>query len=608
MNVFKIAWRSIQHRGFGSWLTIASMALGVMLVVAVLSIHGLVSQSFKNNSSFGYNVLVGARGGGLQLTMSTVYYLSQPVENIPYEYYLAFCDAETRQEEMKHSIAWAAYQLEADSRKSVSTHAPGAGSFAAMLNDQIAAKTWEQQQRAAMRIDQPGMYAAYTHVAVPLCLGDFYVDEKSGAAFRCVGTNPDFFNELVLDVETEEKFTFSAGRCFETDSPENGFYECVLGARVANRCGLNLGDTIMPTHGDPNSPGAHIHETPFTIVGIVAPTGTPHDGVLFLNMEGFYLMDGHTQEIDEEQTLKTNLDSANSNSTSIDPATVDPFSDDEDGEIEPIENFNVSPDDASEYGNKANDETEALPKAQPAAPLAGAASKPKARLPIENREVTSILVRTSKNDKYGSLSTFLPPQINQGDLELCLDWSAYRPTRAQKAAQAVNPVGQVTSLFQLFVDPIRWLLLALTCLICVVSALSILVGIYNSMNQRQHEIAVMRALGANRGQVMNIMLCESILLALAGGLLGWIGGHALNEALGPFVEARTGVQIGFFSFAPAIPLAEFPYANYLPNAILDWKVSPEILLIPALILLAVIVGIYPAISAYRTDVSKSLGK
>ena len=42
MNVFKIAWRSIQYRGTGSALTILSMALGVMMVVAVLSIYGLV--------------------------------------------------------------------------------------------------------------------------------------------------------------------------------------------------------------------------------------------------------------------------------------------------------------------------------------------------------------------------------------------------------------------------------------------------------------------------------------------------------------------------------------------------------------------------------------
>jgi putative ABC transport system permease protein len=71
MNVFKIAWRSIQHRGLGSLLTIISMALGVMTVVAVLTIHGVVSRSFKSNSSFGYNVIIGSRGGSMQLTLNT---------------------------------------------------------------------------------------------------------------------------------------------------------------------------------------------------------------------------------------------------------------------------------------------------------------------------------------------------------------------------------------------------------------------------------------------------------------------------------------------------------------------------------------------------------
>ena len=39
MSLWKIAWRSIRQRGFASLLTAASMALGVMLVVAVLSIR-----------------------------------------------------------------------------------------------------------------------------------------------------------------------------------------------------------------------------------------------------------------------------------------------------------------------------------------------------------------------------------------------------------------------------------------------------------------------------------------------------------------------------------------------------------------------------------------
>ena len=50
------------------------------------------------------------------------------------------------------------------------------------------------------------------------------------------------------------------------------------------------------------------------------------------------------------------------------------------------------------------------------------------------------------------------------------------------------------------------------------------------------------------------------------------------------------------SLEPAVRLAEF------------LTVPLESLLVPALVLLAVIVGLWPAVSAYRTDVAKSLGK
>ena len=501
MNVFKIAWRSIQHRGFGSLLTIVSMALGVMMVVAVLSIHGVVSQSFKNNNSFGYNVLVGARGGGLQLTLNTVYYLSAPVENVPYEYYLAFCDAETRERELKNSIAYMAYSNEMQSAELEFPAAPGVGGLGVALTKQIAHHAMNAQQSASMNLEKPGLYKRYTHMAVPLCMGDYYVDPETGAGYRCVGTKPTFFSDLVLDIETEEKFKFAEGRCFEEKNEQHGFFECVLGSVVANRTGLTIGDRINLTHGDPTSANAHIHEeTDFHIVGILEQTGTPHDRVLFVNMDGFFLIEGHDKPVEDDRILNTSEDAADQNDEpTSDAMEVDPFGD----EDEDIETAGVEPD-VDDSPAAQMDEPE-FPKLDTLTPL-----------PIEQREVTSVLVRTSLNDQYGLLAMFLPAQINEGDLETTLDWSPYRPVRAQKAAQAVNPVQQVTALFQLFVDPIRWLLLALTSLICIVSAISILVGIYNSMSQRQHEIAVMRALGAGRVKVMMIMLCEAMLLSTGG--------------------------------------------------------------------------------------------
>ena len=86
MSLWKVAWRSIQQRALVSLLTILSMALGVALVVAVLVVYGVVKQSF-NRGGEGYDLIVGAKGGKEQLVLNTVFYLSQPVGNIPYSFY-----------------------------------------------------------------------------------------------------------------------------------------------------------------------------------------------------------------------------------------------------------------------------------------------------------------------------------------------------------------------------------------------------------------------------------------------------------------------------------------------------------------------------------------
>ena len=108
MNLFTIALRSIRERLLSSSLTMLSMAMGVTLVVAVLAIFGVVQKSFDANSTLGYNVVVGAKGGKLQLTLNSVFYLSQPIENVPYEYYLEFKSQDFRFNEYQGSYSFKA--------------------------------------------------------------------------------------------------------------------------------------------------------------------------------------------------------------------------------------------------------------------------------------------------------------------------------------------------------------------------------------------------------------------------------------------------------------------------------------------------------------------
>ena len=186
-------------------------------------------------------------------------------------------------------------------------------------------------------------------------------------------------------------------------------------------------------------------------------------------------------------------------------------------------------------------------------------------LPESMREVTSILVLCKHDIAMMSLDS----AINKyGD----------------GSTIAVKPGYVVQDLLDNIIGPVRIVLLVLTILIIVVAGISILVSIYNSMSERSHDIAVMRALGASRTAVMGIVLVESILLSLLGGVAGVLLGHALVGLFSPWVESEAGIILRFWEF--------------------HWQ---EGWLIPGLVAFASLVGFLPALTAYRTDVGRALG-
>ena len=141
----------------------------------------------------------------------------------------------------------------------------------------------------------------------------------------------------------------------------------------------------------------------------------------------------------------------------------------------------------------------------------------------------------------------------------------------------------IADLFDRIIGNVQLLLLVLSVLVVVVAGMGILLSIYNSMNDRRHDIAVMRALGASRTIVMSLILLESILLSLGGGLLGVLLGHGLTGLMAPMIASEVGVRVAAVEFQ-----------------------TVELLLVPGLIVMATVVGYLPAAVAYRTDVAKSL--
>ena len=148
--------------------------------------------------------------------------------------------------------------------------------------------SWDFYQQFLPAAERPdgvdGTFAASTKTAVPICMGDYF------RGFRVIGTNTSYFDRLT--VGNGRPFVFSAGRNFRNDE----FFGGVLGATVAAKLGLKPGDPFAPTHG---ADDGKVHD-PFTVTGVLARTDTPVDRGVFVNMEGFYLQEGHAKPVEGE--------------------------------------------------------------------------------------------------------------------------------------------------------------------------------------------------------------------------------------------------------------------------------------------------------------------
>jgi len=447
MSVLAIAWKSIRQRALASSLTSLSIALGVMLMVVVLTISAAIEKAF-DQTSVGYDLIVGPQGSDLQLVLSAVYRIQPPIENIPYQYL----------------------------------------------------KTLRDDRRIT--------------AAVPLLFGD--VTEEG--AFPIVGTTPQYFE---LDYATNRSFRIRGKRI-------NSFFDAIIGSEVARANGWDLGSQFTIRHG--GAEGTHVHDEKFTVVAILEQTQTANDRTVFLNVEGFYAIAGHEKPLDEvEDRLRKFYGS--------EPDVLAELLTELDAH-----KAHLAEDEASGVSHDHHDHSHETPDCM--------------------KELTSVLVRT----RSPADAIFLQADINKSF-----------------QARAVNPIRPIRKLMDNVLGNIRKALVVLTAMIIIVSGVSIFVSIYNSMSDRRREIGVMRALGASRTAVFSIVLAESTLLCLGGGVFGWLIGHGLTIAAAPAVIARTGLLLD------------------------AWAVTPwEFILFPVLLVLATVVGFLPALTAYRTNVADAL--
>ncbi len=297
--------------------------------------------------------------------------------------------------------------------------------------------------------------------------------------------------------------------------------------------GWDLGTQFRLVHGGAES---HVHDEKFTVAAVLAPTGTPNDKTVFIHLNGFYAISGHDAPLKEAVKRWHEFSGQPTDDAALDRAVA-------------------------EWRKKCGitdvDEDEKHEEK-------GAAHHHHHKACDVQKEVTAILVNM-KGDSMTAAAMF------SGEMK-----------RGHKV-QAVNPIIPMQRLMSDILGNVRTVLVVLTGLIIIVSGVGIFVSIYNSMSDRRKEIAIMRALGAQRRTVFAIILAESILLCFGGGIFGILLGHTLVFCAAPIVQQQTGILISPFAFEPV-----------------------ELILLPALIGLASIVGVVPGLSAYRTDVARAL--
>jgi putative ABC transport system permease protein len=155
--------------------------------------------------------------------------------------------------------------------------------------------------------------------------------------------------------------------------------------------------------------------------------------------------------------------------------------------------------------------------------------------------------------------------------------------RQGKLATLAWPIGKIMA--ELF-DRIGWVnkVLALVAyMVVVIAAGSITASIYNSMNERRREFAILRALGARKSTVLTAIVAEAATIALLGTLIGYVIYGVIMFTAAAIVQQQTGVVLEPLGFHPVLVLTPI-----------------------GMILLGGLAGLIPAFKAYTTDVATNL--
>ncbi|OOG76791.1 FtsX-like permease family protein [Algoriphagus sp. A40] len=299
-------------------------------------------------------------------------------------------------------------------------------------------------------------------------------------------------------------------------------FEVVLGSEVAAKSGLKLGDEFASSHGI--SVGSHDHDQHnFVVSGILAPRGNVADRLILTSIESVWYT--HDEEPESEDPI-TSQDSVPAGEFPQDTLATE-----------------------SEADHDAKFHQEVSKSGFPASD--------------QDREVTTLLIQY----RNPMAAIQLPRMINSGT-----------------GMQAASPSFEMSRLFEILGVGIS-LLQGLAFVLIGISGLGIFIALYNSLKERKYDLAILRAIGASRGQLLVLIFLEGLMLTFLGAVFGITLGHTF------------------------LWLAVSQSEQNVVAAIQPWIfLKQELWIIAYALGVGVLASIIPAWSAYQTSIAKQLTK
>lgn len=386
----------------------------------------------------------------------------------------------------------------------------------------------------------------------------FYVGD-SYRGFRVIGTSAAFLKEA--EPRAGSPFVLREGRFFEDA------FEVVVGSETAERLGLRIGDQVVFTHGVVElAPGAeaHVHDdAPSTVVGILERTNTANDRVLFTSIFTTHAMHHHLHDHDDH---KDDHNHHNDHQHGNDTPSHGHSHNHSHGH-----NHDHSHDDHKHDGHShdAHDHDHHPQK------------RTLAELEATVTELDAVLVKFTNQALAISVAGLLNFPTPENPLLLRnLQRDPLFPFKDD--LMGVIPAVQIKELMSI-VGNAEQVIGAIALLVFITALLGILASLYNTMDGRRRDIAIMRSLGARKSSIFLLITLEAAVITIIGCVIGLFAGHTIVHFTSPIIAETAGIIVRAFIFE-----------------------SAQFYTLLLFILGGIIAGIIPAFKAYNTDVASNL--